>query len=130
VVNDAYFGKVPADRLQAKDGAIFFKADGQYRAKIGVTPARTLGVAGSYDAERRVLTLIQFTRPEGQREYVNSMWELQREPYKGDALNSYNDGPPGPGQKPLGPFYELSRRHPRWRWNRARATRTSIARST
>ena len=112
VVNDAYFGKVPADRLQAKDGAIFFKADGQYRAKIGVTPARTLGVAGSYDAERRVLTLIQFSRPEGQREYVNSMWELQREPYKGDALNSYNDGPPGPGQKPLGPFYELESSSP------------------
>jgi len=112
VVNDAYFGKVPADRLVTRDGAILFKADGQYRAKIGLPPARTTGVAGSYDADRHVLTIVQFTRPEGRRDYVNSMWEMQREPYKGDALNSYNDGPPAPGQKPLGPFYELESSSP------------------
>jgi hypothetical protein len=112
VVNDAYFGKVPAGRLVVKERAILFKADGQYRAKIGVPPGRTLGVAGSYDAERHVLTIVQFTRPEGRRDYVNSMWEIQREPYRGDALNSYNDGPPGPGEEPLGPFYELESSSP------------------
>ena len=111
IVNDAYFGKVPGGRLVTTADAILFKADGQYRAKIGVPPARTLGVAGSYDASRRVLTIVQFTRQEG-RDYVNSMWEIQREPFKGDALNSYNDGPPGPGQKPLGPFYELESSSP------------------
>ena len=55
---------------------------------------------------------MQFTRPDGAADYVNSMWEIQSEPYKGDALNSYNDGPPGPGQKPLGPFYELESSSP------------------
>ena len=35
------------------------------------------------------------------------MWELQDEPYKGDVVNSYNDGPPEPGAEPMGPFYEL-----------------------
>jgi len=112
IVNDAYFGKVPGDRLVTTDAAILFKADGRYRAKIGVPPSRTLGVAGSYDASRQVLTIVQFTRQDGQRDYVNSMWEIQREPYKGDALNSYNDGPPGPGLKPLGPFYELESSSP------------------
>ncbi|MEO7272646.1 MAG: DUF6786 family protein [Vicinamibacterales bacterium] len=112
VVNDAYFGRVPADRLVTKDDAILFKADGQYRAKIGLSPVRTSGVAGSYDADRHVLTIVQFTRPAGARDYVNSMWEIQQEPYRGDALNSYNDGPPGPGQKPLGPFYELESSSP------------------
>jgi hypothetical protein len=43
---------------------------------------------------------------------VNSMWEIQREPYKGDAINSYNDGPPEPGAPPLGPFYELETSSP------------------
>ena len=40
------------------------------------------------------------------------MWETQREPYKGDVINSYNDGPPAPGQPPLGPFYELETSSP------------------
>ena len=112
VVNDAYFGKVPADRLVVKDSAIFFKGDGQYRSKIGLSPSRALSVAGSYDASRRLLTLVQYTRPAGARNYVSSMWEIQRDPYKGDVINSYNDGPPAPGQAPLGPFYELETSSP------------------
>jgi hypothetical protein len=111
IVNDAYFGKVPADRLTVKGGNILFKADGQYRAKIGLSPARALGIAGSYDAATHVLTLVQFTRTD-RKDYVNSMWEIQREPYRGDALNSYNDGPPAPGQPPLGPFFELESSSP------------------
>ena len=112
IVNDAYFGKVPADRLVLKDSAILFKGDGQYRSKIGLSPSRALNVAGSYDASAHVLTLVQYTRPADAAEYVNSMWEIQREPYKGDAINSYNDGPTGPGQPPLGPFYELETSSP------------------
>jgi hypothetical protein len=112
IVNDAYFGKVPADRLRVADSVIFFRGDGQYRSKIGLSPSRALSVAGSYDAERRVLTLVQYTRPAGATSYVNSMWEIQREPYRGDVINSYNDGPPGPGKLPLGPFYELETSSP------------------
>jgi uncharacterized protein DUF6786 len=112
VVNDAYFGKVPGDRLIVKRSVIFFRGDGQYRSKIGLSPSRALSVAGSYDASRHVLTLVQYTRPAGTPGYVNSMWEIQREPYKGDVINSYNDGPPAPGKPPLGPFYELESSSP------------------
>ena len=73
---------------------------------------RARDVAGSYDATARVLTLVQYTRPADAIRYVNSMWEIQREPYKGDVINSYNDGPPAPGQPPLGPFYELETSSP------------------
>ena len=55
---------------------------------------------------------MQYTKPEGATDYVNSMWELQDEPFKGDVVNSYNDGPPRPGAKPLGPFYELESSSP------------------
>ena len=48
----------------------------------------------------------------GAKAYVNSMWEIQKEPYGGDVVNSYNDGPPAPGAKPLGPFYELETSSP------------------
>lgn len=112
IVNDKYFGKVPEDRLVVKDAVLFFRGDGQYRSKIGLSPARALSIAGSYDASGGVLTLVQYTRPPDARAYVNSMWEIQSEPYKGDVINSYNDGPPAPGKPPLGPFYELETSSP------------------
>jgi hypothetical protein len=112
IVNDAYFGTVPGDRLAVKGSVIFFRGDGQRRSKIGLSPSRASSVAGSYDASARLLTLVQYTRPAGADSYVNSMWEIQREPYKGDVINSYNDGPPAPGKPPLGPFYELETSSP------------------
>ena len=111
-VNDDYFGKVPADRLVLKDGVLFFSGDGQYRSKIGLSPQRAKPILGSYDAVNQVLTIVQYNKPRGAMNYVNSMWELQDEPYKGDVVNSYNDGPPEPGAEPLGPFYELETSSP------------------
>jgi len=115
IVNDAYFGKVPADRLIVKPAVLFFRADGQHRSKIGLSPSRALETAASYDAAGHVLTVVRYTREyDGlpRYGYVNSMWEIQREPYKGDVLNSYNDGPPAPGKQPLGPFFELETSSP------------------
>ena len=111
-VNDAYFGKVPADRLVVRDGVLFFSGDGKYRSKIGISPARVKPFAGSYDAANGVLTLVHLTIPEGATDYVNSMWEIQEKPFAGDVVNSYNDGPSAPGAKPLGPFYELESSSP------------------
>lgn len=112
VVNDAYFGKVPPERLQARGGRIFFSADGRKRSKIGLSPRRARPLLGSYDAARGVLTVVRFDQPESAVDYVNSMWEIQKEPFAGDAVNAYNDGPPAPGAKPLGPFYELETSSP------------------
>ncbi|MBN1442551.1 MAG: hypothetical protein JXA90_07570 [Planctomycetes bacterium] len=112
IVNDAYFGEVPDDRLRISGGVVFFRADGEYRSKIGIGPRRALPVLGSYDPSQRHLTIVQYDKPEGATEYVNSMWEIQEEPFAGDVVNSYNDGPPAPGQKPLGPFYELETSSP------------------
>jgi len=112
IVNDAYFGKVPADRLVVKENVLFFKGDGQSRGKIGISPKRAEGVFGSYDAANNVLTLVQYTKPAGAVDYVNSMWEYQKEPFSGDVVNSYNDGPPAPGKEALGPFYELETSSP------------------
>jgi hypothetical protein len=112
IVNDTYFGKVPSDRLQVKGSTVFFKADGEYRSKIGFSPHRALSVAGSYDSSRNLLTIVQYDKPEGVTDYVNSMWEIQEEPYAGDVINSYNDGPPEPGAEPFGPFYELETSSP------------------
>ncbi len=111
-VNDTYFGKVPADRLVVHDGVLFFRGDAQYRSKIGISPSRARPIMGSYDAANHTLTLVQYTLPLKHQGYVNSMWELQEEPFGGDVVNSYNDGPSAPGAKPLGQFYELESSSP------------------
>ena len=113
IVNDAYFGKPPAERLQVGDGVLFFSGDGTFRSKIGIPPRRARDVAGSWDAEGGVLTIVKYRQPDNRTtDYVNSMWEIQQEPYGGDVVNAYNDGPPSPGAKPLGPFYELETSSP------------------
>ena len=111
IVNDEYFGKVPAERLIVKDGVMYFNGDACYRSKIGLTPQRGKPILGSYDAANSVLTLVQYTKPEGVTDYVNSMWELQDKPYAGDVVNSYNDGPTEGGSQ-LGQFYELETSSP------------------
>jgi hypothetical protein len=114
IVNDRYFGKVPPERLvvREKEGVVVLTADGHYRSKIGVGPGRARQVAGSYSASENLLTLVQYDEsPRGKR-YVNSMWEQQQDPYGGDVVNAYNDGPTAPGKPSLGGFYELETSSP------------------
>jgi hypothetical protein len=112
IVNDAYFGKPPAERLVVGDGVLFFSGDGKYRGKIGLSPQRARDVVGSWDTTSGVLTIVKYNQPTAVAEYVNSMWEIQQHPYAGDVVNSYNDGPPSPGEPQLGPFYELETSSP------------------
>ena len=77
-----------------------------------MSPQRATNVMGSYDDVSGTLTIIKFNKPANETNYVNSKWEIQKEPYKGDVVNSYNDGPPAPGANPLGPFYELESSSP------------------
>lgn len=111
-VNDAYFGKVPAEYLNVEDDILFFKGDGTRRGKIGISAQRSKGIAGSYDADGKVLNLVTYNEQPAPNGFVNSMWEIQKEPFVGDVINSYNDGSPEPGAAPLGPFYELETSSP------------------
>jgi len=110
-VNDNYFGRISSERLKVIGNHIFFRADGRSRGKIGIPPLRTAGVMGSYDSDNNILNLLFCNLPEGETEYVNSAWELQENPYSGDAFNSYNDGPLEDGSQ-MGPFYELETSSP------------------
>lgn len=110
-VNDNYFGRISADRLKVVGDHIFFRADGKSRGKLGIPPPRATGIMGSYDSENKILTLLICRLPEGKTDYVNSAWEIQKNPFSGDALNSYNDGPLDDGSQ-MGPFYELETSSP------------------
>ena len=113
-VNADYFGPLETDRLAVGGKAVFFKGDGAYRSKIGVPPGRSTGIAAGYDAGRGRLTIVRCELPENAAElpYVRSHWEDHTDPYAGDLINAYNDGPPAPGEAPLGPFYELETSSP------------------
>jgi hypothetical protein len=111
VVNDEYFGKVPSDRLVADKGTIYFKIDGKYRSKIGLPPERAEGICGSFDSEKNILTLLWCSMPDKPAAYVNSKWGKQDDPFKGDVINSYNDGPVEDGSI-MGPFYEIETSSP------------------
>lgn len=110
IVTDDYFGKVPSDRLKVEDDLLLFKADAKHRSKIGLSPARALPFMLSYDDQHQVLTIAQYSLPKEAKNYVNSLWEIQEQPFSGDAANAYNDGLLN--GKQLGKFYELESSSP------------------
>jgi acetyl esterase/lipase len=125
VVKSDYFGSVPPERLKITPQAILFRADGHYRAKLGTSQKRARNVLGSINFADGVLSLVQFTMSNdpSRQDYINNMWQVpQAEPYVGDVANTYNDGPPEPGKKGLGPFYEIESLSP----TRALATGQSL----
>jgi hypothetical protein len=115
VVNDAYFGAIPPDRLavHGAEGWLSLVADGKQRGKIGLSATRARDRIGSYSASQRLLTIIRYDKPAAAPGgYVNSSWVLQANPFGGDVVNAYNDGPTEPGGPPLGGFYELETSSP------------------
>lgn len=111
IVNDEYFGKIPADRLVKEDGIIYFKIDGLYRSKLGLPASRATNLCGSYDSSKGVLTILWCNLPEVSSTYVNGQWGVQEDPFAGDVINSYNDGPVEDGSI-MGPFYEIETSSP------------------
>lgn len=116
IANTGYFGEIPENRIKPADSVLFFKGDGKERGKIGIPPKRSKGIAGSWQADSGTLTLALIQPSENPAAanwpYVDSQWKEDVDPFGGDVINSYNDGPPEPGAKPLGPFYELETSSP------------------
>lgn len=106
IMNDRYFGKIDVSRIEVLNNAVLFKGDGLKRGKIGIGPNRALPIIGSYDALNEILTIVKFNINPEKSVYVNSMWEYQSDPFDGDVVNAYNDGPLEDGTI-MGPFYEL-----------------------
>jgi hypothetical protein len=105
LITTNYFGNISHELLHIQDSVILYVCDGKARGKIGLSPLVAKSIAASFDFDRNVLTLILFPIDKDGL-YVNSKWELQKEPYKGDVVNAYNDGPLPTGVQ-LGPFYEI-----------------------
>lgn len=111
VLTSNYFGDVPKDRLTTDNGFIYFKIDGKYRSKIGISPKRASNFVASYDDLNKVLTILKYNKPAAGATYINQKWEIQKEPFIGDVINAYNDGPLTDGTQ-MGPFYEMETSSP------------------
>jgi hypothetical protein len=109
-ISSGYFGAVPPDRLQVTDSMLYFTCDGQYRSKIGLSPIVAKPIAAAFDFAKNILTVV-IPAIDKSGDYVNSKWELQQQPYKGDAINAYNDGPLPDGTQ-MGPFFEIESSSP------------------
>lgn len=105
VVTSDYFGQIPPDRLKHTDDRLFLKADGKSRGKLGVIPGFAKKIAGSYDPQNRVLTIINYDL-DSSAKYLNQEWNTSKPTFSGDAVNAYNDGPLADGSQ-MGPFYEM-----------------------
>jgi hypothetical protein len=105
VATTNYFGEIPSDRIHLSQNALFFKADGRSRGKLGIAPRYALPFAGSYDAQNKVLTITSFSVDNNAR-YLNQEWSTDKPIFSGDAVNAYNDGPLADGSQ-MGPFYEI-----------------------
>jgi len=75
----------PPDRLYARPGLVFFRADGLRRCRVSIRPERIRPILGCWSPERGVLTLIQHTA-----------WKV----------SARNDGPSEPEELPAG-FFEI-----------------------
>ncbi len=105
VATTDYFGEIQSDRIVMEKGILYFKADGLSRGKLGIPPHRAKPIAGSYAADEGVLTVTLFD-VNNDATYLNQEWTTKKDPFLGDAMNAYNDGPLADGTQ-MGPFYEI-----------------------
>ena len=109
IVTADYFGKLSGDRLKVDEdlGLVFLRGDGDFRSKLGISVARACSRLGSWTPETGVLAVVDFNLPESAPAgYTNNLWVHQDNPFEGDVINAYNDGPNDSGGK-LGGFFEL-----------------------
>ncbi|MEZ6094254.1 MAG: DUF6786 family protein [Pirellulaceae bacterium] len=109
VLTTDYFLPLDEQRLKVdpNNSVIFFLGDGRHRSKIGLTHAASHSLLASWDDEIEALTVVQFNRPDSVANgYTKNLWRELPDPFAGDCVNAYNDGPNDSGGM-LGPFYEL-----------------------
>lgn len=115
VSNSSHFGPIPPNRVVAKRGVLYFKGDGRKRCKLGLTSRGTAGIAGGWQTDTGVPTLLLASPTKGPATdwpVVDSQWQGDVDPFSGDFINVYKDDPPEPGAAPHGTFCELESSSP------------------
>jgi len=106
-----YLQNLNKERLLSIDQNVLFKVDGKLKSKIGISPDLVKPIFASYNPSKSILTVIKFSLADASSEYVNSSFEKEADPYDGDVINVYNDGPEE-GDEQIGLLYELETSSP------------------
>jgi hypothetical protein len=113
---DEYFkdfcigGVFPSVRRVDWGEFVLLRADGKVRGKVGIKRDRATGRLGSYNPDDTHLIIVDHDfYPE--LEYTSGYWRQYENPFDGDALSVYIDGPEWSGG-PEGVSYELETMSP------------------
>jgi len=109
IVTADYFGKLEDDRLAVSEelNLVFLRGDGNFRSKLGISFARGCSQIGGWNPTTQTLTIVEYNLPQtAPNGYTNNLWEYQDQPFAGDVVNAYNDGPNDSGES-MGGFFEL-----------------------
>jgi len=114
VLRDNFFDTASGEgRLVVDPAYISFKTDGKNMSGIGVSGRRSEGIAISYDATNRVLTVVIYVKPSVGRGYLQNAWRRSGgDQFDGDAISVYNNGPLARTSVSADRFYEISTHSP------------------
>ena len=101
-----YFEIDNSNRLSITNGQLKFKADGLLRSKFGIPSHLAPRVIVSYAANRNLLTIVQYQKTPDSL-YHNGHVTTQNDPYTGEIVTSYNNGPIDQSIAEERTFYEL-----------------------
>ncbi|WP_298474165.1 DUF6786 family protein [uncultured Maribacter sp.] len=87
-----YLNPLNKDRLIKKKYALLYKTDGAYRSKIGIKPENTIPIIGNYNSKSKILTVITFSFNKDGKFLSSDDRDKKNELWKGDVVNSYNNG--------------------------------------
>lgn len=103
----SYFTPTLNTHTRIQNNIVYYKADANYMNKIGIPAANSPSLVGSYDSDRKLLTVVEYQLGAPDALYNNSVWyEEGYQAYGGDIINIFNDGLID-GSGPFGPFYEM-----------------------
>ena len=92
---------------------IRFRADGRTLSGISVPAPRSEGIAISYDDVNKVLTVVTYLRPVGNRAYLISSWRRTPAPNEmGEAISVFNNGPLSLTSASAPKYFEISTHSP------------------
>ncbi len=123
IVRDNYFesGYSEGGKLVLTPEYISFNADGKTMSGIGVSPLRSEGIALSYDASNKILTVILYIKPSGKRGYLPNSWRRSAMQFGGDAISVYNNGPLARTSASAEKYYEMSTYSPALNLNKGQS---------
>ncbi len=103
-------GNFPSNRRVDYGKFVLLNADGAVRGKVGIKRDRATGRLGSYNPDDRHLIIVDHDFYPG-LDYAAGYWRQYDDPFDGDALSVYIDGPEQVGGS-LGVSYELETMSP------------------